>query len=128
MQVPSFLARQFYVAKSLRNTPTGFQLQARNPLGGGTLVGVLRLAVDGRPIAVEAVSARREGEETAMHAADVSRLRPIKVAIGDVITLHVEGEQLAPGAHRLEVELLELNLGALRLSISDELAGGRVDG
>jgi len=34
----------------------------------------------------------------------------------------VDGEPLAAGQHRLEVELFELNLGALRFAISDPVA------
>lgn len=122
MQVPGFLARRFYVAGSLRNTPTGFQLQAQNPMGAGTLVGIGRLDVDGRHIPVEAVSAVRDGDPTPLHASEVTPRRPIRVAVGDRITLFVEGQTLAPGKHRLEVELYEVNMGRLRFSISDNLA------
>jgi hypothetical protein len=124
VQVPSFLARKFYVAGSLRNTSQGFSLEARNPMGAGTLVGIGRLAVDGRAIAPEAVSALREGATEPIRAADVTRFHPIKVAVGDRVTLHVAGETLAPGEHRLEVELFELNLGVLRFAISDPVAEG----
>jgi len=122
VEVPSFLARQFYVAGSLRNTPSGFRLEARNPLGAGTLVGIGRIAVDGHAIAPEAVAALREGDAEPIRASDVSRFRPIKVAVGDRVTLIVDGEPLAAGQHRLEVELFELNLGALRFAISDPVA------
>jgi hypothetical protein len=118
------MARRFYVAGSLRNTPTGFRLQAQNPMGGGTLVGLGGLRIDGRPIAPEALTAVKEGQSQPIRAADLSRLNPIKVAVGDRITLEVAGEPLAPGEHKLEVELYELNLGALRFSISDRLTEG----
>ena len=122
MQVPGFLARRFYVAGSLRNTATGFQLQAQNPMGAGTLVGIGRLSVDDRVIPVEAVSAVREGDPSPMHAKDVSPRTPIRVAVGDRVTLFVAGQTLAPGRHRLDVELYEVNMGRLRFSISDDLA------
>ena len=122
MQVPGFLARRFYVAGSLRNTPTGFRLQAQNPMGAGTLVGIGRLDVDGRAIPVEAVSAVRDGDATPLHAKEVSPRNPIRVAVGDRITLFVEGQGLAAGRHRLEVELYEVNMGRLRFSITDDLA------
>jgi hypothetical protein len=53
----------------------------------------------------------------------VSPANPVNVSKGDRVTLHVEGAQLAPGEHQLEVELTELNLGALSFSISDRIAG-----
>jgi hydroxymethylglutaryl-CoA reductase (NADPH) len=119
VNVPGFLVRQFYVPGSLRNTETGFTLQARNPLGDGTLVGVGRLSVDGLPIPVEAVTAIRESDSRVFRASDVSPAAPIEVRQGDRVTLSIAGEPLAPGKHRLEVELTEQNVGPLRLSVTD---------
>jgi hypothetical protein len=121
VHIPSFLARQFYVAGSLRNTPDGFALDAHNPLGDGTLVGIGRLAVDGREVAKSTVSAQRSGDPTVLHADEVSVDRPISVNKGDRVTLHVAGERLEPGEHRLEVELIEINLGQLSLALSDSI-------
>lgn len=123
MRIPGFIARQFYVEGSLRNTPNGFQLQAQNPMGNGVLTGVGQLRVDGRAIDPAAVTAQRAGDPTAMSANDVSPANPVNVSKGDSVTLHVTGQQLAPGKHELEVELTELNLGQLSFSISDAVAG-----
>jgi hypothetical protein len=122
MNVPGFIARQFYVAGSLRNTDTGFQLQAHNPLGQGTLIGVGRIAVDGSEIPAHAVTALKEGDPLPVRAADLSRQNPIPVNVGDRVTLSVEGPPLPPGEHRLEVELFELNLGRLAFSLADRVA------
>lgn len=124
MEVPSFMAQQFYVAGSLRNTPDGFELQARNPMGDGTLTGVGPLSIDGREIPVAALTAVRRGEDERIRAADVSRLKPIKVRKGDLVTLRVTGEPLGPGEHELRVQLIELNLGALRFKVRDQLSAG----
>jgi hypothetical protein len=121
VNVPGFLVRQFYVAGSLRNDGAGFTLQARNPLGDGTLIGVGRLMVDGVVIAPERVTAIRESDSRAFRASDVSAVTPIDVRQGDRVTLCVAGPPLAPGNHRLEVELTELNLGQLQLAITDTL-------
>ncbi|MBA2254683.1 MAG: hypothetical protein H0W07_06190 [Chloroflexi bacterium] len=123
MQVPGFIARQFYVQGSLRNTPDGFQLEAQNPIGDGTLVGVGSISVDGQVIALGAISAMRDGDPAPIAATDLSLQRPIPVRKGDRVTLSVRGPQLAAGDHRLEVELHERDLGALRFSLTDRLAG-----
>ena len=73
-------------------------------MGAGTLVGIGRLSVDGSQIGVEAVSMVRHGDATLLQAADVPPRRPIRVAVGDRITLFVDGLTLAPGRHRLDVE------------------------
>ena len=121
MNIPGFIARQFYVAGSLRNTDSGFELKAHNPMGNGVLVGVGKLRVDGRDIAPETVTAQRSGEAEPIRALDVSMTRPVSVFKGDEVTLHVSGTPLTPGEHELDVELFELNLGRLAFSISDQV-------
>lgn len=121
MNIPSFLARQFYVAGSLRNTESGWELKAENPMGNGTLTGVGHIRVDGREIPPETVTAQRSGDAAPIRAQDVTRLKPVSVFKGDHVTLHVTGTPLPPGEHKLEVELFELNLGRLSFSISDSI-------
>ena len=121
MNIPGFIARQFYVSGSLRNTDTGWELQAHNPMGDGTLVRVGKLRVDGREIPADSVTARRSGDTEPIRARDVSRTRPVSVFKGDRVTLAVDGDRLSPGEHKLEVELYELNLGRLSFAISDQV-------
>jgi hypothetical protein len=121
VRVPGFLLRQLYVKGSLRNDSGGFSLQARNPLGDGTLTRIGRISVDGQDIAPEDVSARREGDPTTYRAADVSPRSPVSFQRGDVVTFHVAGWELEPGEHALELEVDELNLGHVSLTIRDRL-------
>ena len=123
MKIPGFIARQFYVSGSLRNTDHGFQLQAQNPMGDGILVGVGRLRVDGREIDSASVTAQRQTDPAPIRARDVSATNPVHVSKGDRVTLHVDGAPLAPGEHQLEVELFERNLGQLSFAISDTVGG-----
>ena len=119
MRVPDFLVRQFYVSGSLQHEGDGFRLQARNGMGDGTLVGIGTVVVDGTPIDPAAISASREGDDAVHRAADVSRTNPVSFGKGDVVTFHIAGHQLSPGKHRFEVEVFELNLGSVQLSLKD---------
>ncbi len=121
MRVPDFLVRQFYVSGSLQHEGDGFRLKARNGMGDGTLVGIGSVVVDGTAIDPAAISATRNGDDTVHRAADVSRRAPVSFGRGDVVTFHIAGHQLAPGAHRFEVEVFELNLGSLTLALSDTI-------
>ena len=121
MKIPGFIARSFYVGGSLRNTERGFEMQAQNPMGDGVLVGVGRMRVDDRDIDPATVTAQRPSDPEPLRAADVSRMNPVHVTKGDRVTLHVDGEQLGPGEHKLEVELTELNLGQLAFAITDDI-------
>ena len=122
MNVPGFIARQFYVSGSLRNTESGWEVKAQNPMGSGVLVGVGRLRVDGTDIAPEAVTAQRDGDAEVMSASEVSRQRPVRVGKGDQVTLRVAAQPLASGEHTLDVELFEVNMGRLAFSITDRVS------
>jgi hypothetical protein len=119
VNIPGFLARQFYVAHSLKNTATGWEVQAQNPMGAGTLTGVGKMRVDGLDIPAENVTAQRSGDAQPIRAQEVTRYKPVSVFKGDHVTLHVTGAPLTPGEHTLDVELFELNLGRLSFSITD---------
>lgn len=119
MRVPDFLVRQFYVAGSLQRDGDGFSLQARNGMGDGTLVGIRRISVDGTDVDLRSVSASLVGEDDVVRAEDVSRHAPVAFRRGDIVTLHIAGHPIAPGEHRFEVEILELNAGLLQLSLKD---------
>ena len=122
MQVPAFLARQFIVRGSLRNTDRGFSLEVQNPIGDGTLVGVGHIVVDGRAIPQGAVSAHRAGDAAPILATSITREQPVSVRRGDRVTLFVEGERLAPGDHELRVQLEEAGLGPLSFTLTERLA------
>ena len=119
MRVPDFMVRQFYVSGSLQHEGDGFRLQARNGLTDGTLVGIGRISVDGHLVDPSSVTATRAGDDAVHRAADVSRQLPVSFRRGEVVTFHVAGHRLAPGEHRFEVEIFELNAGSLTLSLKD---------
>jgi hypothetical protein len=119
MRVPDFLVRQFYVAGSLQHEGSGFRVQARNGMGDGTLVGIGAIKVDGTVIAPESITASRSGDDTLHRATDVSPRTPVSFSRGDVVTFHIEEYALAEGEHRFEVDIYEVNLGLVSLSLKD---------
>lgn len=124
MRVPSFLVRQFYIAGSLQHEGDGFRVQARNGMGDGTLVGIGTIKVDDTVIDPAQITASRAGETTLHHAADVSRRAPVSFGKGDVVTFHIAGHLLTPGEHRFEVDVYEVNLGLVSLSLKDTVRAG----
>jgi hypothetical protein len=121
MRVPDFLVRQFYVAGSLQHEGSGFRVQARNGMGDGTLVGIGTIMVDGAVIDPASISASREGDKTVHRAADVSPKAPVSFSRGDVVTFHIGDHALSEGEHRFEVDIYEVNLGLVQLSLKDRV-------
>lgn len=122
MKVPGFLVRRFYIKGSLRNADGSFQLQARNPLGDGFLVGIGRFSVDGEEVDHADVSAVRDGDEEWTRGDAVSPTTPVEFHKGDRVTFNVAGRTLVPGRHKLELEIFERNAGRLSLQLEDDLA------
>ena len=119
MRVPGFLARQFIVAGSLRNTETGFSVDARNPIGDGMLIAIGHIRIDGVDVTPDQITATRAGDPTVHRATDVSATTPVAFRKGDEVTFHVAGLRLEPGNHQLEVELTEANVGQLTVAITE---------
>lgn len=124
MKVPGFIVRRFYVKGSLRNAEGGFRLEATNPLGDGMLVGIGRFSLDGEEIDPADVSAIRDGDADWTRGNQVSPTSPVGFHKGDRVTFHVDGRTLAPGRHRLEVEIIERDAGRLSLTLEDDIAKG----
>jgi hypothetical protein len=122
MRVPDFLVRQFYVSGSLRHEGDGFRLQARNGMGDGTLVGIGKVSIDGTVIDPAHITATLKGDDTIHRAADISPRAPVSFSRGDIVTFHIAAHHLSPGKHAFEVEVYEVNLGLVTLSLSDTVA------
>ena len=121
MRVPDFLVRQFYVGGSLQHEGDGFRLQARNGMGDGTLVGIKGISVDGKAIDLADITATLDGSDTVHRAADISPAAAVAFTRGDVVTFHFAAPRLAPGKHAFEVEVYEVNMGLVTLSLSDTI-------
>ena len=121
MRVPDFMVRQFYVAGSLQHEGSGFRVQARNGMGDGTLVGIGTIKVDGDVIDPASITVSRSGDDTVHRAADVSPRAPVSFSRGDVVTVHIADHTLGEGEHRFEVDIYEVNLGLLSLSLKDRV-------
>ena len=124
MRVPDFLVRQFYVDGSLQPEGEGFRIQARNGMGDGTLVGIKGISVDGTAIELADITATLNDDDTVHRAADISRTAPVAFTRGDVVTFHFAGPKLEAGKHAFEVEVYEVNMGLVTLTLSDKITAG----
>jgi hypothetical protein len=124
MFIPRYLLRQLYVKGSLENVdlngdgvPDGVRLKLRNTLGGGTVRGRLRAKVDDQEVPPDKIWIEFKGwKMKASEAADKS----FYVAVGDEITIALElGRGLAPGEHKIELELDTQELGPVGFDFTD---------
>ena len=116
--VPSFLLKKLYAKGSLKNTTDGFELAIRNTLAPGTIVGLAPLRVDGVEYPLEKTSAiLPDGHRVS--ATEVSAGSPLTFAVGDTVTLQIQGQPLAPGPHRLIISPKTKEAGELDIFAED---------
>lgn len=123
VSVPGFLLRRLYVKRSLRATPTGFEMQLKNQLGSGYAHKVWPLTVDGEEVPPEATFFAIDGEETSF--AEVSGDRTFTLAMNKTITIRAEGFALKPGPRKIGMGFDVPGLGTLRFEITDTVAEGQ---
>ncbi len=124
MFIPRYLLRQLYVKGSLENVDIngdgvldGAKIKLRNTLGGGTVRGRLRAIIDGEEVPPEKILIEFKGER--MRASEAAG-RSMYVAVGDEIDIFFElGKALAPGEHKIELELDVQELGPVGFDFTD---------
>lgn len=119
--IPAFLLKKLYAKGSLKNTATGFELAIQNTLAPGTIVGLAALQVDGTAYPLEKTTAILP-DGTRVSAADVSAESPLRFAVGDKVTIQIEGKSLPAGPHRLTISPKTKEAGILHIPAEDTIA------
>jgi hydroxymethylglutaryl-CoA reductase (NADPH) len=118
--VPSFLLKKLYVKGSFKNNSNGFELALRNTLAPGTLIGISPLKIDGRNVPLEKILIST-GDAAPVRASDISATAPQLFPLNAFVKFRVEDQPLAPGPHRLTVEVKTKEAGDLKLDAEDTI-------
>jgi hypothetical protein len=118
--IPTFLLKKLYVQGSFKNTSNGFQLSLRNTLAPGTLLGFSPLAIDGRDIPLDHIFLI-VNDGTPRRASEISITAPSPFPLNGTVTIRVEDQPLAPGAHRVTVQVETREAGSLKIDAEDTI-------
>ncbi|MCX7682270.1 MAG: hypothetical protein N2508_09980 [Anaerolineae bacterium] len=121
--IPPILLQKLYVKGSLRLVEGGFAFDLRNTIAPATIIGIDALEVDGRAIDIvpEAITIQPE-QGTPRNLKEISRQKPVYFSIYKVITVHVAGQSLSAGPHKLVVRVNVKEVGPIDIPISDTVA------
>ncbi|MHA1907130.1 MAG: hypothetical protein ACW98Y_07535 [Candidatus Thorarchaeota archaeon] len=119
MQIPSFLLKKLYVKGSLENVDDGFQFKLKNSLSPGTAIGMEPLKINETEYALDATTIT-SGEEI-INAADIAGGGSFAIKVGVDITIHVKGDQLPEGEHKIGISLTTKEVGKLAFEVSEAL-------
>ena len=115
------MLKQLYTRESLRATDDGFAFELKNRLLAAKLVGVRRVAVDGRDVPLDGAQLVT-GDGRVLGPDDVSADRPVDFDLGDTFDVRLRSERLAPGPHAILIEFDAQPFGTLTLDVEDTLA------
>jgi len=117
--IPAFLLKKLYVKRSLKNTAGGVEMEIKNNLAPGTIIGGSPIAIDGAeyPLA-DTFFVGGEGERA---FADVSKSNPLIFGMNKAIILRLKGVELEPGLHKVSIPVLTKEAGELKIEVSDTI-------
>ena len=112
------MLKKLYTNGSLRNDDEGVRFQLKNRLMPAKLLGVRRVAIDGRDVSL-AGAHLVTGDGRVVRAEDVSAATPLPFDLGDTFDVRLVGGRLTPGAHAVAIAFDTEPFGALSLDVED---------
>jgi hydroxymethylglutaryl-CoA reductase (NADPH) len=122
MKIPALILRQLYTFGSLANTVGGARFQLKNRLSDARLRRLRGLRLDDEELAPADV--RLVLEDGREFGAD-GLPDELPFALRDTVTVIAEGRELAPGQHRIGVDMEVAPYGRLRFEVTDAIAEQR---
>ena len=116
------MLKKLYTIGSLQATDDGFRFQLKNRLLPAKLLGVRRVAVDGRDVPLDGAELVT-GDGRVLRPSDVSPATPLEFDLGETFDVRLRGAPLAPGPHAIAIEFSSEPFGPLALDVEDTLAG-----
>ena len=121
MLIPSLLLKKLYTLGSLKNTPSGVEFAIKNRLSDAELVGLLRIAIDGRDTPLSALHLTLE-DGRALTADQISPAQPLAFALRAVVAVRADIPALADGKHTLAITFESRPFGKLQFSVEDAIS------
>lgn len=118
--IPTFLLKKLYVKDSFKNTANGFELALRNTLAPGTLIGFGKLEIDGQEIPLDKLFIT-VGDGPSLPASELSPENPRLFPLNTKVELRIQDHTLAPGKHRLLVQVNTKEVGELKFDAEDTI-------
>ena len=118
--IPSFLLKKLYVKDSFQNDSDGFKFALRNSLAPGTIIGFSRLEIDGRTISLDHLFITI-GSAQPVRASELSLTNPRLFPLNTIVGLRVQDQPLAPGKHRVLVQVNTKEAGELKIDAEDSI-------
>lgn len=120
MIIPSMLLKKLYTLGSLRNTDGGVQFAVKNRLSDVDLVGIKKIAVDGKDVPFDTIQlVLNDGR--VLTPAHVSNTAPLAFPLRSSITVQTKLPALPKGKHEIELGFEAKGFGKLQFKVDDSI-------
>jgi len=116
MRVPSLLLRQLYTSGSLKNVADGVRFTLKNRLSDAALVGLQRVAIDGRDVPRDAIRLHIGGG-LEVGPDQLTPTSPVAFPLRASVDVLTRIPHLCDGRHELELGFEVKPFGALKLKV-----------
>ena len=123
MLIPSLLLKKLYTLGSLKNTPSGVEFAIKNRLSDAELVGLVRIAVDGRDVPLSGLRLTME-DGRVLTPGQITPAQPLGFPLRAVVSVRADIPALADGKHTLAITFESRPFGKLQFSVEDADLGG----
>lgn len=121
MIIPNLLLKKLYTMGSLRNTQAGTQLAIKNRLSDAELVGLRRLAIDGKAVPLDRILLDLGGGRV-MSPDQLNATHPLPFPLRSMVTIQTGVPELPKGKHEIEFEFETRPFGKLHFTTEDAIS------
>jgi hydroxymethylglutaryl-CoA reductase (NADPH) len=121
MIIPTMLLKKLYSLRSLKNTGEGAQFALKNRLSDAELVGVLRIAIDGKAVPLDHVRLDL-ADGRALIPAEVNSSHPVPFPLRSVLTVQTGEPELKLGIHEIELAFDTRPFGKFHFKVEDAIS------
>ena len=121
MLIPSLLLKKLYTLGSLKNTPGGVEFAIKNRLSDAELVGLVRIAVDGRDVPLSGLRLTME-DGRVLTPGQITPAQPLGFPLRAVVSVRADIPALGDGKHALAITFESRPFGKLQFSVEDAIS------
>lgn len=120
MIIPSMLLKKLYTLGSLKNADGGVQFAVKNRLSDVDLLGVRRIAIDGREVPPDTMQLILN-DGRVLTPAQVSSSSPLSFPVRSSIVVQTKLAPLPKGKHEIEIGFETKGFGKLQFKVDDSI-------
>jgi hydroxymethylglutaryl-CoA reductase (NADPH) len=120
MIIPSMLLKKLYTLGSLKNTPDGVQFAVKNRLSDVDLVGIRKVAIDGKEAPLNKVKLVLS-DGRVLDPAQISNAAPLSFPLRMPLIVQTNLPALPKGKHEIEIGFEAKTYGKLQFKVDDAI-------